>query len=934
MRPARPLSRVLLTNLLLGTTLACVLLGCLWVGRETTRFNADVAVLRERMLDARKNQMREKVDSAVAYLEFMRSQTDARTRLVIRERAQEAHALATHLHSRYQATVSRPELEVIIREALRPIRFNEGRGYYYATRLDGVEQLCASCTELEGKNLLDLRDARDAPVIRDMIALIREKGEGFYTYTWSKPEAAGREHVKISYIKRFEPFDWFIGAGEYLKDIEGDLQREALNWIRSIRYDRDGFVFAGSWDGISLSGPAVGKNMLEVTDAGGKKIVREMIGISRIGSGFLEYAMPRFDGHRPAMKISYTRGVPAWQWYIGTGQYIDDIEQEIAAQRKAAMVSLGWNIATICFVLVLLWLGMYGLAIRMNTRTQGMVEVLLALFNRQAVDQDEIGLEPLTITEFRDLAGAANQMIARQREAERSLRESQQFLQTLIENSGASIFVKDREGVYQLVNQNFLEVAGLSREAVLGKTDEQLFPLDAEAFGRNFATVLHTGAMCKVEETLHAPDGERFFLGIQFPLFDGAGQVTGVCGMTTEITEIRQAQREKEHLQEKLVQAQKMESIGRLAGGVAHDFNNMLSVILGHAELALQEAKPDSKLHSSLRRIREAAERSADLTRQLLAFARKQTTAPRILDLSATVKGLLKMLRRLIGEGVELVWQPGRGPVPVRMDPSQIDQILVNLCINARDAIGGAGRVTIATTTQWLGESSSDTHPEARPGEYAVLVVSDNGCGMDADTLDHLFEPFFTTKAVGLGTGLGLATVYGIVQQNGGFITVASELGMGATLRIFSPRWQGEVEELGALAAESKVPEGNETILLVEDEPMILDLVRTMLADLGYRVLAAATPGEAIRLARGHAGELHLVVTDVVMPEMNGRDLAEGLLVLYPRLKAMFMSGYTADVIAHHGVLDKGMHFIQKPFTQAELALRVRQALDADRAIR
>ncbi len=934
MRPAQPLSRVLLTNLLLGTTLACVLLGCLWVGRETIRFNADVAVLRGRMLDARKDEMREKVDSAVAYLEFMRSQTDARTRLILRERVQEAHALATHLHSSYQASVSRPELEAIIREALRPIRFNEGRGYYFATRLDGLEQLCASCSDLEGQNLLDLRDAHGAPVIRDMISLVREKGEGFYTYTWSKPEAAGREHVKISYIKRFEPFDWFIGAGEYLEDIEGDLQREALNWIRSIRYDRDGYVFAGNWDGVSLSGPAVGKNMLEVTDAGGKKIVREMIGISRIGGGFLEYSMPRLDGHRPAPKISYTRGVPAWQWYIGTGQYIDDIEQEIAAQRKAAMTSLGWNIAAICLVLVLLWLGMYGLAVRMNTRTQSMVEVLLSLFNRKAADQDEIGLEPLTISEFRDLAGAANQMIARQQEAERSLRESQHFLQTLIENSGAVIFVKDREGVYQLVNQKFLEVTGLGRESVLGKTDWQLFPLDAEAFDRTFATVLHTGAMCKAEETLHTPDGERSFLGIQFPLFDDAGSVSGVCGMTTEITEIRQAQREKEHLQEKLIQAQKMESIGRLAGGVAHDFNNMLSVILGHAELALQETEPEGKLHASLRRIREAAERSADLTRQLLAFARKQTTAPRVLDLSVTVAGLLKMLRRLIGEGVELVWQPGSGPVPVRMDPSQIDQILVNLCINARDAIGGAGRVTITTATQQLGESSRDTHPEARPGEYAVLSVSDDGCGMDEETLPHLFEPFFTTKAVGQGTGLGLATVYGIVQQNGGFITVASELGAGTTLRIFIPLWQGEMENLGDGAAEPKAPRGNETILLVEDEPMILDLARVMLAQLGYRVLAAPTPREAIRLAREHAGELHLVVTDVVMPEMNGRDLAEGLLVLYPGLKALFMSGYTADVIAHHGVLDKGMHFIQKPFTQAELALRVRQALDAAGATR
>ncbi|MDP3478591.1 MAG: PocR ligand-binding domain-containing protein [Desulfoprunum sp.] len=392
--------------------------------------------------------------------------------------------------------------------------------------------------------------------------------------------------------------------------------------------------------------------------------------------------------------------------------------------------------------------------------------------------------------------------------------------------------------------------------------------------------------------------------------------------------ERRAAQADRAILQSQLMQSQKMESVGRLAGGVAHDFNNMLGVILGHVEMAQDQVDPADPLFEDLNEVKKAAQRSADLTRQLLAFARKQTVSPKVLDLNETVEGLFKMLRRLIGEDIDLVWQPGTGLWQVKIDPSQVDQILANLTVNARDAIEGVGKITIETQNATLDDEYCTDHIGFIPGSYVMLSISDDGCGMDPEVQEHIFEPFFTTKGVGQGTGLGLATIYGIVKQNGGFIYVYSEPGQGTTLRIYLPKHVGKALTPDRENLAEMEQRGQETILLVEDEPSILHLGKRMLEKLGYRVLAAATPGEALRLAEQNSGEIHLLLTDVVMPEMNGRDLARRLLSLYPDLKRLFMSGYTANVIAHHGVLDEGVHFIQKPFSKTELSVKVREALE------
>lgn len=394
-----------------------------------------------------------------------------------------------------------------------------------------------------------------------------------------------------------------------------------------------------------------------------------------------------------------------------------------------------------------------------------------------------------------------------------------------------------------------------------------------------------------------------------------------------DISDQTRAEKEKARLQAQLIQAQKMESVGLLAGGIAHDFNNMLSVILGYTELARQNLPGEHPLSFNLEQIGNAAQRSKEITRQLLAFARKQNIQPQELDLNATLSGTLSLLKRLIGEDIELVWLPGNGLWTVLIDPSQLDQIMANLCVNARDAISGVGRISIATQNLTLDAEYCSAHYGFVAGDFVQVSVSDNGCGMDKETVGHLFEPFFTTKVLGNGTGLGLATVYGIIKQNNGFINVYSEPGHGSTFSLYFPR----VKQTAPTERRSDVtgirPGQGETILIVEDEASIRTMTQKMLERMNYRVLACESPSEALQLTQAHPDRIDLLLTDVIMPEMNGLELAGKVAEIRKNIKTLFLSGYTANIIAHRGIIDDGIHFLQKPFSLQELAGKVATAL-------
>jgi CheY-like chemotaxis protein len=356
----------------------------------------------------------------------------------------------------------------------------------------------------------------------------------------------------------------------------------------------------------------------------------------------------------------------------------------------------------------------------------------------------------------------------------------------------------------------------------------------------------------------------------------------------------------------------------------------MLGVILGHVDLAQRKLTEEQPVHGHLAEIREASERSASLTKQLLAFARMQTVHPRVIDLNKIISQMISILRKLIGENIALDWRPFPGLWPVKIDPSQVDQIMANLCINARDSIAGNGRIVIESRNIEIDTTACENNPGLVPGQYAILTISDNGCGMEEETLAQVFEPFFTTKGFGRGTGLGLSTVYGALKQNNGFIYARSTPGRGTTFTTYLPRYIGAGDQASKEKDNGTDLRGTETILLVEDEHATLKMATMMLEEQGYSVLPAGAPTQAIRIAEEHDGEIHLLMTDVVMPEMNGRELGNHLQTLYPDIKRLYMSGYTADVIAHHGVLAPDVHFIQKPFSLMNISRTVRSVLNGD----
>jgi two-component system cell cycle sensor histidine kinase/response regulator CckA len=407
------------------------------------------------------------------------------------------------------------------------------------------------------------------------------------------------------------------------------------------------------------------------------------------------------------------------------------------------------------------------------------------------------------------------------------------------------------------------------------------------------------------------------------PLVDESGRVFGVASLVQDVTE-------RVALEEKLRHSQKMEAIGRLAGGVAHDFNNLLTVIMGYNQILTDGVPAAGRLMNATVQIRTASERAEEITRQLLAFSRKQVLQPRVIDLNDVMMNIDTMLRRLIGEDIEVLTVPGRDLGAVKADPGQVEQVIMNLAVNARDAMPRGGKLTLETGNMEVDDSYAREHPPLQPGRYVMLAVSDTGIGMDADTQAHIFEPFFTTKEVGKGTGLGLSTVYGIVKQSGGHIWVYSGPDRGTTFKIYFPRVDQPVEGIRAEKRPARMRRGTETILLVEDNEQVRQLTSSVLADCGYKVLAAAGPEEGIALCHANHPDIQLLVTDVILPGMNGPQLAEQVTRISPRTRVLYISGYTSDAIAHYGMLDPGLWFLAKPFSVSELVAKVREVLDAE----
>jgi PAS domain S-box-containing protein len=508
-----------------------------------------------------------------------------------------------------------------------------------------------------------------------------------------------------------------------------------------------------------------------------------------------------------------------------------------------------------------------------------------------------------------------------QQRSEEALHRSLGLLQAITEGANEAIFVKDLQGRYVMTNTAAAQWQGRTVKDLIGKDDLELFPVEtAQIMKETDLRVIQTGAPHTSELVFEEPSGTRTFLSTKSPYLDSQGKIIGVIGVAVDITE-------KRKLEHQLGLSSRLEAIGTLSGGVAHDFNNLLTVILGYNSMIL-DAEQDLRLRSCAEQIHAAAERAVTLTRQLLAFSRRQVLQPKVLDLNSLLLNLDKMLQRLIGEDVEMVTLAAPDLGLIKADPSQIEQVIMNLVVNARDAMPDGGKLTLESANVDLDETYAREHMDVLPGRYVMLAISDTGIGMAPATLASVFEPFFTTKTMGRGTGLGLSMVYGIVKQSGGSISVYSELGHGTTFKVYLPLVDELPESRQGQPRSNASSRGTETILLVEDDREVRELAHSILIGCGYSVLEADGPLAGTSLCEQYAGTIHLLLTDVVMPAMSGREFAMRIVARRPGIKVLYMSGYTNNAIVHHGVLDTGLFFLPKPFTPALLAGKVREVLD------
>jgi two-component system cell cycle sensor histidine kinase/response regulator CckA len=903
------------------------LVGYFWIMNEYERFKKEAAALREQYFADQKTLIKHETNQVINYIKFKQSQAEARLKEVIRDRTLEAYDIAVNLYNANKATKNSSEIKNIIKEALRPIRYNHQHGYYFITRLDGVEILFADRPEMEGLNLIDMQDSQGNFVIRDMIAIIKNSGEGFYSYTWTKPDASGKDFPKVAYVKHFKPFDWLIGTGAYLDDVVQDIQQEVLARIERITFGEDGYIFAGQWDGLSLSGPAKGRNVIDLIDANGVPIVRELIAASKSDGGYVSYVMPKFNSDSTYSKLSYSTGIPEWKWYVGAGVNADKIETVISQKRIALQQSVKNGIFEIIRILGAILLSVLLIAKLVSNRIKKNFNLFAAFFSKASTGAVEIESENLHFTEFETLAMAANRMIRERNEAETALRNSERNYRELVQSANSIIMRMDTEGKVIFFNNYAQNFFGYNQDEIIGKNVIGTIVPQKDRAGFDLSVMIkdigtHPERYVSNENENIRRNGEHVRVAwMNRAINDDDGRVKEILCVGIDVTE-------KWQLEKRLAQAQKMEAIGTLAGGIAHDFNNILSAIMGYTELTLIDLPQESPVRNNLKQVLKAGNRAKELVQQILTYSRQKERERQPVKINLIVNEALKLLRASLPSTIQMQ-NTIQSNLAVMSDPTNIHQVIMNLCTNASHAMqknGGLLEVNLLDVE--LDEDFAKQHPGITPGKFVELTVSDTGHGMAPEVLDRIFDPFFTTKKKGEGTGMGLSVVHGIVKSHGGTLTVESYPEKGTVFKAFIPaiesEWVPQNESADLMVT------GREHILFVDDEAFQADIAQQMLSRLGYRLTTCTSSNGALELFRQSPQEFDLVITDMTMPHMPGDVLARELISIRPDIPIIVCTGYSdrmdSEIADEIGIRE----LVMKPVVMKEIAQIIRRVLDED----
>ena len=888
--------------------------------RSDQDFNFRANEMRTDYTARQKEIIKQEVERVVDLIHYEKAQSERLTKRKIKSRVEEAYAIAQNIYEENRTAKNKDEIEKIIIDALRPIRFEKGTGYYFATRLNGIEVLFADKPEMEGSNMLDVQDTNGRYVIEDMIEIARQSGEGFYEYHWTKPDAAGNDFKKISFIKRFEPYDWFIGTGLYVDDVENQIKADLLSTISRIRFEKEGYIFVNRLNGDALvsngrlfSGE---KKLWEVFNGNPekmKKIFRKEYNAALKPKGdYIYYSHIKLtDPTHESPKASFIYGIPELQWLVGAGVYLDDVEAVIARMQNELNNQI--KIKMLYFTLITMGVVVFSLFLfsRLNRMLKKDFNVFVSFFNQAALSDEPIARDKVKFEELDRMAKNANRMLADRKKAEEALKASEERYSAVFHEARDGIVLIEAEtGRIADCNLQFEEMTGRSLSDLKQmKIWEIRLPDKVEMAKEKFHEIREKGYGGAIDLEIQKPNGTIVPTEFVSKRVDFQDKNL-VLSVARDITERKQAE-------ETLQKIERLKSIGTLAGGIAHDFNNILLGLFCNISIAKEDLPKDHPGLKSLEGAEKSMNRAIRLTKQLLTFAKGGAPVTECIRLDGLAEEVIRF--DLSGSNVKPVFETADDLWLAEVDKGQIQQVLSNLTVNARQAMPDGGHLYVTLENA---DVSGSAVPGLDPGKYIRITVTDEGTGIDRKHLDRIFDPYFTTKQA--GNGLGLATVYSIVNRHGGCIHVDSQLGIGTTVTLYLPsskvQQPPESKQSGAKATKTGQ---SARILVMDDEEMIRNVTTEMLTRSGYDVETADDGRQAIEMCKQSmesGNPFDVVILDLTIPGgIGGKESVNDIVKINPETKLIVSSGYANDpVMANYA--EYGFHgVVAKPYTHSTL---------------
>ncbi len=913
-----------------------LIIGCLMLWEKSQAFEKDSIDIRKEYISSQRRMLQNAVGDAVAYIQYMKSQTEKRVRYDVKSRTDEAFEIVNHIYQLHRKTKPLDEIKQLVHDALFAASWDDGRGYYFAEDMQGTELINRNNPELEGTNILDLQDSKGNFIMQEILQVVKESGEGFTSYFWNKPNEPEVLVPKISYVKYFKPLDWIIGNGKYLDDEEKLVKSEILERLAQIQFGDGSYIFAGTWDGLSLTGPFSGKNMLHIKDGNGVEIVKQLIKAAKSGGDFVDYVMPRHKGVRPVPKISYAVGIDDWRWYVGGGVYVDEIEK-IISQRQINFRSQiqGYFGPTLGILAVFFLLALY-MAWWMSSKMKEHLDIFGNFFQDAAEKAVTIDVNRLDYVEFQALAVSANEMILLRQKALSELEASEKQFVQMVELAPIPILISNEEGRLEFVNNQFKKTFGYNLEDIPYIENWLKLACPDESYRDNVRKMLaeaveSISSQGDVYETdiLRVRSADSRILAIRF-----YRTMVGDRCLTLgyDYTEIVRSELEQASLQKQLHQAQKMEALGMMAGGVAHDLNNILSGVVSYPEILLNQLPEDNRLRKPLESIHKAGMRAADVVADMLTVARGVASEKVVGNLNSIVDDYLVSpeFQKLKSQFPKVIFDSHLADPLLNLICSEIHvkKALMNLVINATEAIMEGGKVLITTTHCTL-EKCTINHQSLAAGDYVLLTVKDDGSGIGASDLEHIFEPFYSKKIMGSsGTGLGLPIVWNTMLDHHGAVNVVSD-SSGTTFELYFPATREFLPPDPGNEDSHDLAGDGETVLVVDDEPQQRDIAVQILGSLNYQVQAVSSGEKAIAVLKDHSVDL-LILDMIMRPGISGRETYRQVAAIHPNQKAVIVSGFSEDDDVKNTAQLGATLFLQKPYTLKQLGKIVKNALKGD----